>query len=150
MITHEYEKYLRNSISSPWELYGEGSIEIGVQDGIRFVDHIVGESNAVTAILTAREVDRIQRQTNSIDGMFTRFVSKGRANVTSTQANWLNIAAVPGYSTSERYFCFLNCTSTPLMGYVRNDGRLIAYGPAVTSGTTYQIDYVLFVSQEEE
>lgn len=146
-IVYSYERYSRVSTSAPWALSNDGNITIGAQDGIRFEEWTSGEANSVTALLTASTVDWMQSELNMLSSLFTGFVAKGRANVTSTQANWLNILAVPGYSAANRYFCLVNCNSAPLMGYVRNDGRLIAYGPTVVNGTTYQVDYVIFTSQ---
>lgn len=146
-IVYSYEKYSRDLTSAPWALTNDGNVTIGAQDGIRFEDHTSGEANSVTALLTASIVDWMQSELNMLGSLFTGFVAKGRANVTSTQTNWLNILAVPGYSASNRYFCIVNCNNVPLMGYIRNDGRLIAYGPTVASGTTYQVDYVIFTSQ---
>lgn len=67
-------------------------------------------------------------------------ITTGRVTVKATSNNWLNIVAVPGYSSSTRYFAIINCES-PITTYVRSDGRLIGYGPLIQNGVSYVVDY---------
>lgn len=83
---------------------------------------------------------------NKITSLCTSVVTKGRVTVQCTNSTWLNIAAVPSYNSGNRYYCIVNCSTVPLSGYVRNDGRIIAYGPTVFNGTSYTVDYLVFIS----
>lgn len=81
-----------------------------------------------------------------VNGLFSSIATKGRVTVQCTNSTWLNIAAVPSYNSGNRYYCIVNCSTVPLSGYVRNDGRIIAYGPTVFNGTSYTVDYLVFIS----
>ncbi|MBA4699236.1 MAG: phage tail protein [Ruminococcus sp.] len=83
---------------------------------------------------------------NKITSLCSSVVTKGRVNVTAGSANWLNITAIPSFNTNNRYYAIVNNRTVPLMAFVRDDGRLIAWGPNVYSGTTYTVDYLVFIS----
>ena len=71
-------------------------------------------------------------------------ITRGRASIKSTSDTWINILAVPSFSTSNKYVAMVNCMQTPVTGSIRNDGRLIAWGSLVSSGATYTVDYIVF------
>lgn len=83
---------------------------------------------------------------NKITNLCSSVVTKGRVNVTAGSANWLNIIAIPSFNTNNRYYAIVNNRTVPLMAFVRDDGRLIAWGPNVVNGTTYTVDYLVFIS----
>ena len=71
-------------------------------------------------------------------------ITRGRASIKPTSDTWINILAVPSFSTSNKYVAMVNCMQTPVTGSIRNDGRLIAWGSLVSSGATYTVDYIVF------
>jgi phage minor structural protein len=91
-------------------------------------------------------LSRISPVETKLNTLCSSVVTKGRVNVTAGSTNWLNVTGIPGYNANNRYYAIVNNSTVPLSAFVRNDGRLIAWGPNVSSGTTYTVDYLVFIS----
>lgn len=70
----------------------------------------------------------------------TNVILNQRITAVATSDTWLNIAAVPYYNYGNRYLVMANCPGAPLLVSVRDDGRLIAWGPTIKSGAWYTVD----------
>ena len=146
VLSYTYETYHRDSPSQPWVFYTSGLVELGRHDGILLKGINPGSSDPISVLLTAFDLNQLYESRYKLNQLVSSVVTKGKRTVTATSSNWLDIVGITGYDANNKYYPIVNSPAGPLLPHVRNDGRLMAWGPNVTNGVSYTVDYLVFTS----